>query len=150
MAAPERMKWLDLTAHGVKLRLFQMTDKTVNLVLSGIVPGSVEWMAVQTLGFEPARSGRTLVRAGTDVQTGALRKIFPNNRIRDMELSEVWMRVTGQATSVARRPEDRAVLGRCDRQVVSIRPNALQYKHLQKFLLDRPAQRPHHESGSSS
>ena len=112
MAAPERMKWLDLTAHGVKLRLFQMTDRTVNLVLSGIMPGSVEWMAVQSLGFEPARSGRTLVRTGTDVQTGALRKIFPKNRVRDMELSEVWMRVTGQATSVARRPEDRTVLGR--------------------------------------
>jgi hypothetical protein len=112
MAAPERMKWLDLTAHGVKLRLFQMTDKTVNLVLSGIVPGSAEWMAVQSLGFEPARSGRTLVRAGTDVQTGALRKLFPKNRIRDMELSEVWMRVTGQATGVAKRPEDRTVLGR--------------------------------------
>jgi len=113
MAAPERMKWLDLTAHGVKLRLFQMTDTTVNLVLSGIVPGSVEWMAVQTLGFEPARSGRTLVRAGTDVQTGALRKIFPKNRIREMELSEVWMRVTGQAaTVVAKRPEDRTILGR--------------------------------------
>lgn len=112
MAAPERMKWLDLTAHGVKLRLFQMTDKTVNLVLSGIVPGSDEWMAVQSLGFEPARSGRTLVRTGTDVQTGALRKIFPKNRIRDMELSEVWMRVTGQAPSVAARPEDRTILGR--------------------------------------
>lgn len=112
MAAPERMKWLDLTAHGVKLRLFQMTDKTVNLVLSGIVPGSDEWMAVQSLGFEPARSGRTLVRTGTDVQTGALRKIFPKNRIRDMELSEVWMRVTGQATGVAARPEDRTILGR--------------------------------------
>lgn len=113
MAAPERMKWLDLTAHGVKLRLFQMTDTTVNLVLSGIVPGSVEWMAVQTLGFEPARSGRTLVRAGTDVQTAALRKIFPKNRVREMELSEVWMRVTGQATSVvAKRPEDRTTLGR--------------------------------------
>ncbi|KVT07368.1 strawberry notch C-terminal domain-containing protein [Burkholderia ubonensis] len=113
MAAPETMKWLDLSAHGVKLRLFQLNDKTVNLVLTGVNPASAEWTAVQALGFEPSRSGKTLIRSGTDIQTGALRKIFPSNAIRDLPLSDVWIRVTGQAADTSeQRQQDRAVLGR--------------------------------------
>ncbi|WP_081069537.1 strawberry notch C-terminal domain-containing protein [Burkholderia stagnalis] len=113
MAAPESMKWLDLSAHGVKLRLFQLNDKTVNLVLTGVIPASAEWTAVQALGFEPSRSGKTLIRSGTDIQTGALRKIFPSNVIRDLPLSDVWIRVTGQAADTSeQRQQDRAVIGR--------------------------------------
>ncbi|MBN3744772.1 hypothetical protein G3N96_04890 [Burkholderia sp. Se-20373] len=113
MATPETMKWLDLSAHGVKLRLFQLNDKTVNLVLTGVIPASAEWTAVQALGFEPSRSGKTLIRSGTDIQTGALRKIFPANVIRDLPLSDVWIRVTGQAADTSeKRQQDRAVLGR--------------------------------------
>ncbi|KVD93026.1 hypothetical protein WS63_08310 [Burkholderia stagnalis] len=107
------MKWLDLSAHGVKLRLFQLNDKTVNLVLTGVIPASAEWTAVQALGFEPSRSGKTLIRSGTDIQTGALRKIFPSNVIRDLPLSDVWIRVTGQAADTSeQRQQDRAVIGR--------------------------------------
>ncbi len=113
MATPETMKWLDLSAHGVKLRLFQLSDKTVNLVLTGVIPASAEWTAVQELGFEPSRSGKTLIRSGTDIQTGALRKIFPSNVIRDLPLSDVWIRVTGQAADTSeQRQQDRAVIGR--------------------------------------
>ncbi|SEI14541.1 strawberry notch C-terminal domain-containing protein [Paraburkholderia hospita] len=113
MATPASMKWLDLSAHGVKLRLFQLNDKTVNLVLTGVIPASTEWTAVQALGFEPSRSGRTLIRNGTDIQTGALRKIFPSNVIRDLPLSEVWIRVTGQAAETSeQQQQDRAVIGR--------------------------------------
>jgi len=113
MAAPETMKWLDLSAHGVKLRLFQLNDKTVNLVLTGVVPDSAEWTAVQALGFEPSRSGKTLIRSGTDIQTGALRKIFPSNVVRDLPLSDVWIRVTGHAADTTeQRQQDRSVIGR--------------------------------------
>ncbi len=112
MAAPEMMKWLDLSAHNVKLRLFQLTDKTVNLVLTGVVPNSPEWSAVQALGFEPSRSGKTLIRAGTDIQTGALRRIFPSNAVRDTPVSEVWIRVTGQTPDAPQQAQDRSIVGR--------------------------------------
>lgn len=97
MATEQTMKWLDLSAHGVRLRLFRLEDKSVNLVLTGVKEGSAEWGQIQALGFEPSRSGRTLVRVGTDVQTGALRRIFPRNVVRDIPTSDIWLKVTGSA-----------------------------------------------------
>lgn len=107
------MCWLDFSAHGVKLRLFRLTDNSVNLVLTGLKPDTSEWDAVQALGFVPSASGKTLVRQGSDVQTRALREIFPNNRVRDLPASAVWMAVKGQApiSAPATGQRDRAYVG---------------------------------------
>lgn len=111
MAAPQLMNWLDLSAHGAKLSLFQMPDKTVNLILSGVRSGSSEWDAVQKLGFIPSRSGRNLIRAGTDIQTAALRAIFPRNRIAQTPVEEVWLRVKGQSQDAKNELRDTDELG---------------------------------------
>lgn len=107
------MRWLDFSAHGVKLRLFRLTDNSVNLVLTGLKPDTSEWDAVQALGFVPSASGKTLVRQGSDVQTRALREIFPNNQVRDLPTSQVWMAVKGQApiSAPATGQRDRAYVG---------------------------------------
>lgn len=112
MPSSQTTKWLDLSAHGAKLRLFQLTDRTVNLVLSGVDPNSEEGRAVQVLGFAPSRSGRALIRAGTDVQTKALREIFPRYQIRDTPISSIWLRVKGQVSDTQQQVQERAVIGR--------------------------------------
>ena len=68
---------------------------------------------MQALGFVPSASGKTLVRQGSDVQTRALREIFPNNRVRDLPASAVWMAVKGQApiSAPATGQRDRAYVG---------------------------------------
>ncbi len=111
MPPSQTTKWLDLSAHGVELKLFRLTDKTVNLVLLGVVPNSQKWLALQALGFEPSRSGRTLIRGGTGFQTKALREIFPSLQICDMPSSSLWMRIKGQVSETQKQVQKHVVIG---------------------------------------
>jgi len=111
MAAPQLMNWLDLSGHGAKLSLFQLPDKSVNLILSGVSEHSQEWNEVLKLGFEPSKSRRNLIRAGTDIQTSALRALFPKNKIVATPVDEVWLRIKGQAQDARNELQDTQELG---------------------------------------
>lgn len=130
MAATEpMMRWLDLSSHGVKLRLFRQTDSIVNLVMTGVPVDSEEWRAVQALGFVPSATGHNLIREGSDVQTGALRRIFPRNDIRELPHSAVWIRVKGQGpTQAPETTQDGSELGRnAQGRTVRFREDGVRY-----------------------
>lgn len=99
MSITPTMRWLDLSAHGARLAIFQIDGSTTHLMLSGIPDRSAEWDAVQQLGFSPTESRRHLVRLGTDINTRALRSIFPRARVADMEVSKVWLKVRAPSNS---------------------------------------------------
>ncbi|MDR6397897.1 strawberry notch C-terminal domain-containing protein [Herbaspirillum seropedicae] len=96
MSAPQVMPWLDLSAHGAKLSLFQLPDGSVNLIISGLAPDRQERAGLVALGFEPSKSGKNLIRPGTNVQTAALRKLFPKNVVRQTPVDVVWLREPGK------------------------------------------------------
>ena len=104
MSNPPTMRWLDLSAHGARMAIFQMEDKTTNLILSGVATGTPEWEKVRELGFVPTESGRSMIRLGVDVNTRALRAVFPRARVADIEVSKVWLKVKG--TTAAQEPEE--------------------------------------------
>lgn len=142
MAATEAMmRWIDLSAHGVKLRLFRQTDSIVNLVMTGVAVDSEEWRAVQELGFVPSATGRNLIREGSDIQTGALRKIFPRNVIRELPHSAVWIQVKGQApTQAPVAAQEGAELGKnAQGRIVRFREDGVRYVTLEdgKTLFER-------------
>lgn len=96
MSAPQVMPWLDLSAHGARLSLFQLPDGSVNLIMSGLAPDRPERAELLALGFEPSKSGKNLIRPGTNVQTAALRKLFPKNVVRQTPVNVVWLREPGK------------------------------------------------------
>uniref|UniRef100_UPI003F4956A7 strawberry notch C-terminal domain-containing protein n=1 Tax=Cupriavidus taiwanensis TaxID=164546 RepID=UPI003F4956A7 len=93
------MRWLDLSAHNARLALYQADDRTTHLIVAGVASGSQQWQELEALGFVASASGKTLIREGADLNSRALRQIFPRAAIADMEVSRVWIKAKAQTAS---------------------------------------------------
>jgi hypothetical protein len=89
------MRWIDLSKHRAGLHAFQLPDGQVHLILSGVIPHSLEWKLAERIGFLPTRSGRTMYRGGTKVEMREIAPIFPQAFVRDYKPDEIFLKLKG-------------------------------------------------------
>lgn len=97
------MRWID-TKTSASLKHAKLPDGSINLVIVGLNPASLEWgLAIKHMKMRPPKSGQTLMRHGGKFALDEVVKVFPAAKPVDLSESEVYLGIVPSSSKAPLR-----------------------------------------------